>query len=86
MNDRFYPSTINRQEAEEEYEIRQKVNGLTLEKERILTDIKIQKQLGNYDEVDKLNSQRNKINSSIRELKEQLPTEELRKQVVAINR
>ena len=86
MNTNIRITPINRQQAEEEYEIRQKVNGLTLEKERLLTDIKIQKSLGNYDEVDKLNSQRNKINSSIRELKEQLPTEELRKQVVAINR
>ena len=66
--------------------IRQKVNSLTLKKEDILTDIKIQKRLGNEDEVDKLNQKRNKINKSIRELKEALPTEELRKQVVAINR
>lgn len=66
--------------------IRQKVNGLTLKKEEILTDIKIQKGLGNQDEVDKLNQQRNKINSSIRDLTSALPTAELRKQVVAINR
>lgn len=82
MNNRFRPSLIDRQQAEEEYEIRQKMNGLTLKKERVLSDIRIQKELGNYDEVDKLNNQRNKINSSIRELKEQLPTEELQKQVV----
>lgn len=73
-------------ELEEQYEIRQKVNTLTLRKEELLSDIKIQKSLGNEDEVDKLNQQRNKINKSIRELKEALPTEELRKQVVAINR
>lgn len=72
--------------AEEEYNIRQKTNTLTLRKEELLTDIKIQKSLGNQDEVDKLNSQRNRINKEIRELKEALPTEELRKQVVAINR
>lgn len=86
MNNNVSMTPIDRQQAEEEYEIRQKVNGLTLEKERILSDIKIQKSLGNYDEVDRLNNQRNKINSSIRELKEQLPTEELQKQVVAIIR
>lgn len=74
------------EELEEQYNIRQKVNSLTLKKEEIKTDMRIQKMLGNQDEVDKLNNQRNKINKSIRELKEALPTAELQKQVVAINR
>lgn len=73
-------------ELEEQYNIRQKVNSLTLKKDEVLTDMRIQKRLGNEDEVDKLNQKRNKINKSIRELKEALPTEELKKQVVAINR
>lgn len=73
-------------ELEEQYNIRQKVNSLTLKKDEVLTDMKIQKRLGNEDEVDKLNQKRNKINKSIRELKEALPTEELKTQVVAINR
>lgn len=73
-------------ELQEQYDIRQKVNSLTLKKEEIATDMKIQERLGNQDEVDKLNQQRNKINSQIRDLKEQLPTEELQKQVVAIYR
>jgi len=76
----------NKGELEEEYEIRQKVNTLTLKKERVITDMKIQKGLGNQDEVDDLNSQRNRINKEIRELREALPTTELQKQVVAINR
>lgn len=76
----------DRGELEEEYHIRQKVNSLTLKKEEVLTDLRIEKMLGNQDEVDKLNQQRNKINKSIRELKEALPTDELKKQVVAINR
>lgn len=76
----------NMGEIEEEYDIRQKTNTLTLRKEELLADIKIQKSLGNQDEVDKLNQKRNKINKEIRNLKEALPTEELRKQVVAINR
>ena len=76
----------NKGQLEEEYEIRQKVNTLTLKKERVLTDMKIQKGLGNQDEVDSLNSTRNRINKEIRELKEALPTAELQKQVVAINR
>jgi len=71
---------------EEQYHIRQKVNTLTLRKEEVLSDMRIQKRLGNQDEVDKLNQTRNRINKEIRELKEALPTTELQKQVVAINR
>ena len=73
-------------EVEEYYDIRQKVNSLTLKKDRILTDIRIQGRLGNQDEVDKLNSQRNKINSQIRDLINKLPTNELKRIVTAINR
>lgn len=73
-------------ELEEQYHIRQKTNTLTLRKEEILSDIRIQKSLGNQDEVDKLNQTRNCINKEIRELSEALPTAELKKQVVAINR
>lgn len=73
-------------QKEEYYHIRQKVNTLTLEKSKIATDMKIQKKLGNIDEYDKLNQQRNKVNAQIRELKDSLPTKELKKQVVAINR
>jgi len=73
-------------ELEEQYHIRQKVNSLTLKKEEVATDLRIQKRLGNQNEVDKLNQQRNKINKEIRQLQEALPTSELKKQVVAINR
>lgn len=73
-------------QIEEQYKIRQKVNSLTLKKEEIKTDMRIQKMLGKDDKVDELNQQRNKINASIRELKEALPTAELQRQVVAINR
>lgn len=73
-------------ELDEQYHIRQKVNTLTLKKERVVTDMKVQERLGNQDEVDKLNQQRNKINKEIRTLKEQLSTESLKKQVVAIKR
>lgn len=87
----FYEGRFNKPkysigELEEQYHIRQKTNTLTLKKEEVLTDMRIQKSLGNQDEVDKLNQTRNRINKEIRELKEQLPTAELRKQVVAINR
>lgn len=73
-------------QLEEQYHIRQKTNTLTLRKEEILSDIRIQKSLGNQDEVDKLNQQRNRINKEIKELSEALPTTELQKQVVTINR
>lgn len=78
--------TLTDGEKTEIYHTRQKINGLTLEKERTLTDMRIQKKLGNMDEYDKLNSERNKLNSKIRELKDGLPTASLQKQVVAINR
>jgi hypothetical protein len=42
--------------------------------------------LGYQDEVDKLNNQRRVINSQIRDLIDELPTEEMKKKVVAINR
>lgn len=73
-------------EKEKIYDIRQKVNGLTLEKSRILTDMKIRKSEGNIEEYDKLNQKRIKIDEKIKELKEQLPTEALQKQVTAIKR
>ena len=79
------PSYSN-EEIDNQYHIRQKINSLTLEKDRVLTDMKIQRGLKAYDEYDKLNQKRNKINSQIRELKQELPTKELQKQVVAINR
>ena len=74
------------EEVETQYDIRQKVNSLTLKKERILTDMRVQSRLGNLDEVDVLNTQRNKINSQIRDLINELPTKELKTKVVAINR
>lgn len=73
-------------EKEELYKDRQKMNSLTLKKERLNTDIKIQEELGNLDEVDKLKQQKRKIGSKITEIKASLPTAELKKQVVAIKR
>lgn len=73
-------------ELNEQYHIRQKLNSLTLEKSKIASDMKIQKGLNAFDEYDKLNQKRNKINKSIRELQEQLPTRSLQKQAVAIYR
>lgn len=75
-----------RDEIIDMYNIRQKVNSLTLKKSRIATDMKTEKMLGNEEQYDKLNQKRNAINKKIRELKEELPTESLQKQVGAINR
>ena len=80
------PMIYTPEENERIYQIRQKVNSLTLEKSRIISDMKIQKELGNEAEYDKLNQRRNVINSKIRDLKEELPTEDLQKQVGEINR
>lgn len=84
--EQIQPMIYTPEENERIYQIRQKVNSLTLEKSRIISDMKIQKSLGNEAEYDKLNQRRNLINSKIRDLKEELPTESLQKQVVAINR
>ncbi len=73
-------------EIEDMYKVRQQVNSLTLKKSKIITDMKIQKSLGNEEAYDKLNQKRNAINSTIRDLKQDLPTASLQKQVTAINR
>lgn len=73
-------------EKQDMYKIRQKVNSLTLEKSNLRTDMKIAKELGNESKVDSLKSKISVINHNIRELKNLLPTEALKKQVVAINR
>lgn len=85
-NLKIQKSPLTEAEKEEASQIRQKVNGLTLKKERIRTKMKIAEEYGYMDEYDKYNQQRNKINKSIRDLKEQLPTNEMKKQVTAINR
>jgi hypothetical protein len=84
-NVRVNPKYSN-EELEEQYNIRQKVNALTLKKSELLTDRKIYKELNQQDEVDKTNSKIKSINSKIKDLQAQLPTEEMRKEVVAINR
>lgn len=73
-------------EIDEQYHIREKVMALELKKEETVSNMKIARSLGDEGLFDKYNQQRNKINSSIRELQEALPTTELKKQVVAINR
>lgn len=77
---------LNMGKIEEQYHIRQQVNSLTLKKEELLSDKRIYKRLGSQEDIDKTNQQIKKINSSIKDLQSALPTTELKKQVVAINR
>ena len=80
------PNKYTEAELNEQYEIRQKINSLTLKKSELLIDRKIYKQLGAEDQIDETNQKIRSINSKIRDLQAQLPTEEMRKSVVAINR
>ena len=72
-------------EKENQYDIRQKVNSLTLEKSSLRTDMKISKSLGNEGKVDKIKSKISVINRNIRSLRSQLP-KELQKGVTQIKR
>lgn len=74
------------EEAEEFYKFRQKVNTLTLEKSNLRTDMKIAEDLGDQAKVDQCRQRINAINRTIRDIKEQLPTEEMEKQITAIKR
>ena len=78
-------TSINPLQADNEYKIRQKINSLTLEKSNLRTDYRIAKSLGDESKADKLRQKINVINRNIRNYKKELP-EDLRKQVVAINR
>lgn len=85
-NSRVKLKKLNKGELTEQYQIREKVMSLTLEKERLLSDKRIYKRLDFQDDVDKTNQKIKKVNSSIKELQSALPTTQLKKQVVAINR
>lgn len=76
---------LSYEEKVEISEIRQMVNSLTLERERLRTDLKIYKELDDQVHVDKVKQKISKTNNAIKGLQEALPTD-LRKQVVAINR
>ena len=79
-------SDLTDEEKAQISEIRQKVNTLTLEKERLRSELKIARELGYYDLVDEIKPILKQINEQIEELQSELPTLELQKQVVAINR
>ena len=74
------------EENEEQYEIRQKVNGATLQREKLEVDRSIASAMGNEKLVDKYDKKINTINKRITKLVNSLPTKALKKQVEAINR
>jgi two-component SAPR family response regulator len=74
------------EESKELYKLRQKVNTLTLEKSNLRTDMKIYKDLGDEASVDKCRQRINAINRTIRGIKKDLPTDELKTQITAIYR
>lgn len=74
------------EDKEEQYEIRQKVNSYSLQKERIENDLQIARALGNEGLVDKYNNKINVLDNKISKLVNSLPTKSLKRQVEAINR
>ena len=58
------------EEWEERYDVRQKLNSLEREKDRLRSDIKIYEKLGDYEQVDKDKQKLKKYNEKIKELKE----------------
>lgn len=74
------------EDREEQYEIRQKVNAYSLQRDRIENDRNIAKALGNDGLVDKYDSKIYKLNNKIQNMVNSLPTKALKTQVEAINR
>ena len=74
------------EDRQEQYEIRQKVNSYSLQRDRIENDRNIAKALGNEGLVDKYNNKISKLNNKIETMVNSLPTKSLKKQVEAINR
>jgi hypothetical protein len=73
-------------QEQENYQIRQKVNGISLTRNKLEVDLELARKLGNEGMVDKINKKLWKLSEQEQKLINKLPTESLRKQVVAINR
>lgn len=80
------PYNYSEDELNDQYDIRQKINSLTLKKSELLTDRRIYRDMEAQDQIDEVNKKIRTINSKIKDFQAKLPTEELRKEVVAINR
>lgn len=73
-------------QEQENYEIRQKVNGISLTRNKLQVDLQLARKLGNEGMVDKIEKKLWKLSNQEQKLINKLPTEALKKQVVAINR
>ena len=73
-------------QEQENYQIRQKVNGISLTRNKLEVDLELARKLGNEGMVDKINKKLWKLSDQEQKLINKLPTESLKKQVVAINR
>lgn len=80
------PPTISEVENAELYKLRIKVDGLTLEKSKLLADSRIAKDSGNMEVYETCRKRINAINKTIRDIKAELPSESLKKEITAIKR
>lgn len=78
--------TPNYMQDQENYDIRQKVNGISLTRNKLEVDLQLARKLGNEGMVDKIEKKLWKLSNQEQKLINKLPTEALKKQVVAINR
>ena len=74
------------QEQEEFYRIRQKVNGYSLQLDKLITDRKIIAKYGTGKQLDEIDKKINNLTNKSIELVNMLPTSELKRQVEAVNR
>lgn len=71
---------------QENYNIRQKVNGISLTRNKLEVDLQLARKLGNEGMVDKIEKRLWKLSNQEQRLINKLPNATLKKQVVAINR
>lgn len=67
--DQLQEETYNSKEWLEKYKNGQKIKALSLTRKKLKNDREIYKNIGNYEEVDKVNSKLKRLNSEIKELK-----------------
>jgi hypothetical protein len=73
-------------QEQENYKIRQKVNGISLSRTKLEVDLELARKLGNEGMVDKIEKRLWKLSYQEQKLINKLQNETLKKQVVAINR
>lgn len=67
--DQLQDNDYNSIEWEEKYKIDQKIKALSLKRTNLKNDREIYKNLGNYEEVDKVNNKLKRLNAEIKQLK-----------------